>query len=273
MSVLVVLLLVAGAFVVFGGSKSASAEVIDAVNSTLGDKTAQITMNETITTAGKTLTANGTGAIDFTHEALQVNLNATIDGQQVPIVVDYVAGVIYEQVPGLDQLIPGKSWISIDLSALQNASASQDPSAQGIGADPSVMLRVLAQHGNTVVALGPSTLDGVAVNGYAVTVNTSAISQELKNDNLPSWMRQAVTGLKTQSFTMKVFVDNSNLLRSFELQMTESKQSTGPITIDETLGLSHYGSAVSVTSPPAGQIETFPQFLQAEQAAQGTTSS
>ncbi|HEY7947479.1 MAG TPA: hypothetical protein VID75_07380 [Acidimicrobiales bacterium] len=273
LSVLVVLLLLAGAFVVFGGSKSASAEVIDAVNSTLGDKTAQIDMNETITAAGRVLTAKGTGGIDFTHEALEVNLNANVDGQQLPIQVNDVSGVIYEKIPGLDQLIPGKSWISIDLSALQNAANAQNPSAQGVGADPSVMLRMLAQQGNKVVALGPSTLDGVGVNGYAVTVNPSTVLQELKNADLPSWMRQAVVGLKTQSITMRVFVDDAGLLRSFELHMDETKGTSGPIIIDETLGFSDYGSAVSVTTPPAGQIETFEQFLQAEQAAQGAPAS
>jgi hypothetical protein len=267
LSVLVVLLLVAGAFVIFGGSRSASAEVIDAVNSTLGDKTAQISMNETITTAGKTLTATGTGAMDFTHEALQVNLNASLDGQQVPIEADYVAGVIYEQIPGLDQILPGKSWISLDLSSLQNASASsQDPSAQNVGANPSVILRALAQQGNSVVALGPSTLDGVAVNGYAVKMNAAAVSQQLKKANLPAWIRQSLVGLKTHDINLKVYVDNSDLLRSFQFQTTESKGSSGPIDISETLDFSHYGTPVSVTVPPADQVASFQQLLQAEQA-------
>ncbi|HVC70931.1 MAG TPA: hypothetical protein VNC61_11815 [Acidimicrobiales bacterium] len=266
LSVLVVILLVAGALVVFGGSKSASAEVIDAVNSSLGDKTAQITMNETITTAGKTLTAKGTGGMDFTHEAVQIELNATVDGQQIPVEVEYVGGVIYEKVPGLDQLVPGKSWLSIDVSSLQSSSTPQDPSAQSVGENPTVMLRMLAQQGNKVVALGPSTRDGVAVNGYAVTVDASTVSQELRKASLPSWMRRSLIGLKSQNINLKVYVDNSDLLRSFEFQTTESKVSTGPIDINETLGFSKYGTAVSVSAPTADQVASYEQVLQAEQA-------
>ncbi len=262
LTVLVVVLLVAAASVIFGGSKSASAEVISAVNSTLGDKTAQITMSESINAAGTTVTGKGTGAMDFTHDALQLQMTISAAGQQVPIEADYLGGVIYENVPGLDQIAPGKSWISIDLSSLQNAS--QDQSAQGVGTNPSAMLRMLAQQGNTVVALGPSTLDGVAVNGYDVTVNASKVSQELKKANLPSWIQQSLTGLKTKNVDLKVFVDNANLLRAFQFQTTESTKAAGQLSVSETISFSHYGTPVSVSAPPADQTIGFQQFIQAE---------
>jgi hypothetical protein len=265
LSVLVVVLLVAGALVIFGGGKSASAEVIDAVNSTLGDKTAQITLNESIGTANTALTGKGTGAIDFTHETLQLQMTVSADGQEVPIVADYLGSVIYEKVPGLDQITPGKSWISIDLSSLPSTS-SPDPTAQGVGDNPSVMLRMLAQQGNKVVALGPSTLDGVDVNGYAVTVTAANVSEELKNAGFPASVRRSLVGSKAQDINLKVFADHSDLLRSFEFQTTQSTGSSGPINVDETIGFSHYGTPVSVPPPPADQVVSFEQFLQAEAA-------
>jgi hypothetical protein len=270
-SILVVILLVVGAVVVFGGTTSASAKVIDAVNSTLKDGTAHVTMNLSGSADGTNVTGTGTGSIDFTNDALQLQMNVAAEGQQVPISAVYLGGVVYETVPGLSTLVPGKSWLSIDVSALQKEEA-QNPSTEGLGNNPTVMLQMLAQQGNTVVALGPSTVGGVAVNGYSVTVDPSTVAQELKNANLPSWMQQAVAGLKVHDINMKVYVDNAGLLRSLEIQLTESDATAGPVTVDETLNLSDYGAPVNVTAPPASQVESYQQLLQVA-GAQGTTTS
>jgi hypothetical protein len=270
-SILVVILVVVGIVVVFGDSTSASAKVVDAVNSTLSDGTAHVTMNLSGSADGTDVTGTGSGSIDFTNNALQLQMNVAADGQQVPISAIYLGGVVYETIPGLSTVVPGKSWLSIDLSALQKAEA-QNPSTGGLGNNPTVMLQMLAQQGNTVVALGPSTVGGVAVNGYAVTVNPSTVAQELKNANLPSWMQQTVAGLKVHDINMKVYVDNAGLLRSFEIQLTESDATAGPVTVDETLNLSDYGTPVNVTAPPADQVESFQQLLQVA-GTQGTTAT
>jgi hypothetical protein len=270
-SIVVVVLLIVGAIFVFGGSKSASAQVIDAVNSTLQNGTAQVTMNLSGQAAGTSVTGTGTGGIDFRSNALQLKMTVGADGQQLPVTAIYLGGVIYESVPGLNVVAPGKSWLSLDLSSLQKAEA-QDPSSQGLGSNPSVMLQMLAQQGNTVVPLGPSTVDGVAVNGYSVTVQPSAVAKQLKKANLPSWMQQAVSGLKVHTISIKVFVDHAGLLRSYEMQLSESTGTSGTFSFDETLGFSNYGTPVTVTAPPASQVESFQQLLQAA-GAQGTTSS
>ena len=269
-SIIVVILLIVGAVVVFGNSTSASAKVINAVTSTLNDGTAHVTLNLSGSAQGTNVTGTGSGNIDFTDNALQLQMNVAADGQQVPISAIYLGGVVYETIPGLSTLVPGKSWLSIDLSALQKAEA-QSPSTQGLGNNPTVMLQMLAQQGNKVVPLGPSTVGGVAVDGYSVTVNPSTVSQELKKANLPSWMQQTVAGLKVHNIDMLVYIDHAGLLRSFEIQLTESDATTGPVTIDETLNLSDYGTPVNVTAPPADQVESFQQLLQVA-GTQGTTS-
>jgi hypothetical protein len=261
-SVLVVILLVVGAVVIFGGSESASAKVVSAVDSTLNNGTAHLTMTLSGSSAGTNVTGSGSGSIDFTNDALQLQMTVGADGQQVPISAIYLGGVIYESIPGLSTVAPGKSWLSIDLSSIQKLEA-QSPTTQGLSSNPALNLQLLAQQGNTVVPLGPSTIDGVAVNGYSVTVNTSKVAQKLKNANLPSWMQQAVTGLKVQNLDMKVFIDNSGMLRSLETQLKEKTAAAGSVSFDETLDFSDYGTPVSVTAPPAGQVESFQQLLQA----------
>jgi hypothetical protein len=179
--------------------------------------------------------------------------------------------MVYETIPGLSTIAPGKTWVSIDLSALQKAAA-QSPSTQGLGNNPGVMLQMLAQQGNTVVPLGASTIGGVAVNGYSVTVNPSSIEQQIKNADLPSWIQQAVGNLKVHDIAMKVYVDKAGLLRSFEVETSESSGSAGSVSFDETLDLSDYGTPVNVTAPPAGQVESYQQLLQAAGTQGGSTS-
>lgn len=266
LSLAVVVLLVAGSVVVFGGSKSASAQVVDAVNSTLNNGTAHVTVTVSGTADATNLSGAGSGSIDFTNHAMQLHLTMSVLGEQVPLDAVYQGGVVYESVPGLSTVLPGKSWLSIDLSALQQAAA-KNPSADGLFSDPAVMLQMLAQQGNQVVALGPSTVDGVAVDGYRVTVTPSAIAQQLKGANLPSWMRQAVSGLKVHTMTLNVFVNHAGMLRSFETQLSEST-SAGSVSFDDSLDFSDYGAPVTVTAPPADQVESYQQFLQAA-ASQG----
>jgi hypothetical protein len=131
---------------------------------------------------------------------------------------------------------------------------------------------MLAQQGNKVVARGPSTVGGDAVDGFAVTVDPADIAQKLKQADLPEWMQQAASNLTVHAFTVDVFVDHAGLLRSLSVHMDESTAATGNIAIAETLDFSDYGTPVTVTAPPAGQVETIEQFLQAE-ATPGNSSS
>ncbi|MGH9017234.1 MAG: hypothetical protein ACRDY1_05755 [Acidimicrobiales bacterium] len=267
----VVVIVVVVAVTVFGRSESASAKVVDAVNKTLTNGTAHLTMSLSGRTQGTNETATGTGDIDFADNSMQLQMEVTADGQQVPIGAIYLGGVIYESVPGLSTVVPGKTWLSIDLSSLQKAE-SQSPSTQNLGNNPSVMLQILARQGNTVTSLGPSTVDGVAVNGYSVTVNESKLEAQLKGADLPSWMRRAAAELKLNDSIVKVYIDDNGVLRSLVTQSSGSSTAAGSISAVETLDFSDYGTPVSITAPPSGQVETFQQLLQAAVSSSGTST-
>lgn len=270
---LIVVVGAAGIAIVVTGGKSAEAAVIDSVNTTMADGTAHITMALSAHTPTGTVTGTGTGAIDFNNNAMQLQLSVGEAAQQLQLQIVYLAGSIYENIPGIDQLVPGKSWVSLDLSSLQGAG-SQNPSSLGTGNNPAAELRLLAQQGNTVVALGSSTIDGISVEGYAVTLDASAIKAKLAQAKLPSWMTSALSNVKLGDTTLKVFVDGSGLLRRMSIGLNESVGSSGNVGVDESLDFSDYGTAVSVSAPPPDQVVSFQQFLQAAEAqAGGTTPS
>jgi hypothetical protein len=271
--VVVLVAAAAGGFVLAGGgAKSAEAAVIDSVNSTMADRTAHVTMNLAVNTSSTTVSGTGTGDIDFGRNAMQLQLTVGLAGQQVQMQAVYVAGSVYEQVPGLGQLIPGKSWISLDLSSLAAASG-QSAGALGTSNNPTAMLRLLAQQGNTVVSLGSSTIGDTPVQGYSVTLDPAAIRAKLAHADLPSWMTTALSQLNIQGTTLKVYVDGSGLLRRFSLNLTETVASTAKVTVDESLDFSDYGATVNVTAPPPEQVVSFDQFLRDAGAAGGTPST
>jgi hypothetical protein len=254
--------LVAGILVsVLGSGPNADAVVINAVTSAIGDKTAHVDVTSSSQVDGQRVTFTGTGAIDFTQNALQMTLTGNAAGQALTIQAIYVGETVYESVPEIAQVVPGKSWLSIDLSSLTQATG-QSATASELGGDPIASLKLLTVQGNTVTALGPSTVDGQAVQGYSVTFNPSAVQSELTNANLPAWLKQAVSQVQIGSDLEKLYVDGTGDLVRFSQSVTEKVGSVGSLTEDESLDFSDFGAAVSITAPPADQVVPFSQFLQ-----------
>jgi hypothetical protein len=231
---------VAVSLVVALGGTDAQAAVINAVNSTMADKTAQATFTGTVESDGQTVIVNGTGDFDFTRSAVGLEVSANAEGQQVKTEELFIGGTLYVQTPGLAQAEPGKTWISVDLSALTNSTAAGSTGAIGSGGNPAANLQLLAQEGNTVTPLGSSTVDGVTVQGYAVTVNPAVINSQLAQDNLPSWMRQTLSNVNFGTTSFKVFI----------------------VSVGETIDFSDYGAPVDIQAPPPDQVLDFSQFAQ-----------
>jgi hypothetical protein len=202
---------------------------------------------------------------------MQLQMSVGVGAQQIQTQTLYIAGAVYEQVPGLAQVVPGKSWLSVDLSSL-GASAGQNPSALATGDNPTAMLRILAQQGNTVVPLGSSTINGVSVQGYSVTLDPTAIKNKIAQDKLPSWMADALSHLNIGDANLDVYVDGSGLLRRFRLSLSETVPSAGTVRVDESLDFSDYGTTVTVTAPPPDQVVSLQQFLAQANASSGSAS-
>jgi hypothetical protein len=268
-SVGAVVALVVSAVLVFGGGTSAEAAVLNAVNTTMADKTAHITLTVSANGDGQAINATGTGGIDFTQSAMQLQMPISVDGQQITLQEIYSGDTLYEGIPGLDQLEPGKSWLSLDLSSIVKA-AGQDSTS--VFNNPAAMLRVLGQQGNTVTSLGASTVDDVSVQGYEVTISPAALRADLAKADLPSWMRQAMANVSPGVEHVKVYVDSQGLLRREALNIQMSLGSS-PLAMTALVDFSAYGAPVSVSAPPADQVVSFQQFLQDAQAALGSQTS
>ena len=254
-----------------GGGKSAQAAVIASVNQAVNSKTARGTLTMTIASSGNgpaRMVGSGTGALDFASGAMDFNLGIHIGNidQPLSIRVIYLGGTIYENIPQIGELLPGKTWISLDFSGLAKAASGSGGTLE-FGGNPAAMLRLLGQQGNSVVPLGSSKINGVTVNGYRVTFDPASMKSKLDSANIPSWMRDAVNEVNLQNATEEVYIDGSGQLRRTAMHVDVSGPSGKSGSVDETFDLSDFGAPVTISAPPANQVADFQQFLQSIKGA------
>jgi hypothetical protein len=256
---IVVLALVGSAVVDSQGSGStADAAIVHAVNTAIARKTADVSETGSAVAAGHTVSFSGSGEVDFATSAISLNIGLAEAGQQIDEQALYIGGMVYEQTPGISEVAPGKSWVSIDLSSLAQ-EASQG--GTGLGGNPLAMLRALALQGNTVTDQGMTSFNSQSVHGYSVTFNPSVIENEMHNANLPAWMQQTLSQVKVSQGSQEVYVDGAGNLAGASYAITESVESAGTVNVSESLAFSNYGTPVSVTAPPADQVIPFTDFL------------
>ncbi|HSN03194.1 MAG TPA: hypothetical protein VLS91_06895 [Acidimicrobiales bacterium] len=261
---LVVIVATVGVVIGLGSSNNADAAIIDAVNSAIGSKTALVGISENVSSAGGSLSVTGTGAFDFTDRAFQMDVGGDVGGNHVAISAIYLGGTIFEQVPGVSKIAPGKIWISMDLSSLTAQSPSSTTSA--LGGDPLTSLYELTQQGATVVDLGSSSVDGQSAEGYRVTFSPAFLQQQVHNANFPSWMQAAATSTKFHSGSETVYLAHDTLIR-LTLNVAVQSSTSGPVTFEEDLNFNNFGTPVSVVAPPSSQVVTIEQFLQLAHSA------
>ena len=175
-------------------------------------------------------------------------------------------------MPGIAQELPGKSWLSFDLSSLSGATGTYG--ATGLSGNPAATLRILGQNGATVTELGSSTRNGVQVEGYAVTVSPAMLEADVAKATLPPSIRAAVKKVSYSGLDAKVYVDGHGLLRSVTATMQETVASGGTHTVAFTETFSGYGSTVAdISAPPATEVATLQQVAQAGGSGAATSGS
>ncbi len=96
LSLLLAMVLVGvGAFLLFGRHADADAAVADAANSALASHSADFTVSGSGGAAGQNLTMTGSGAIDFTRNAMQMSIAVSSGPEKVTEQAIYVNKVIY----------------------------------------------------------------------------------------------------------------------------------------------------------------------------------
>lgn len=237
----------------------AAPAVAVSVGRAIASRTALGTLSVVVDSAEGRTAGAGTADLDFALGEMSAQVVLDDDGENMTLNERYVRGEIFEQIPGLSDLVPGKSWVSVELSDAAQITGGRAGGFAG-GGNPTAMLALLTRRGDKARSTGPTSIDGVQVTGYRIKLNPSVIDQELSTAALPQWTGSAMDGSALGNTYDSVFVDKKGELREFAVH---SVIGVGPerITIDESLDLSEYGTAVTVIPPPPAEVVGIRQLL------------
>jgi hypothetical protein len=263
-AVTTLLLVVGGAILlVQGRGPSADASVASAAASTMNNRTADVSVSGTFGTGGAGVNVSGTGTVNFTQNAADWQMETSFRGHQLSESAVTVGGTIYLNGSFVSQVVPGKPWIAMNLGQMsQAASASPLLIGDELSTNSSSeILKILGQQGNTVTALGPSTINGTTVQGYSVHLNPDAVADVIARSNLPGWMQRSTSSPGTLDVSYTVFVDSTGLLYRMMVDLAlpvHGQNLHGVISMD----FSDFGTATTIAAPPADQVAPYQALLQ-----------
>lgn len=237
----------------------AGAAVLAAVSSTVGRRTSAVSIHGTVSERGVSVTMAGSGVVDYAaHEAY---LDMSVPGARGVTVRELlVGGIIYEQIPGIGAVVPGKSWVSVDLASLGGYVGTAPTGGWGAATDPLAVVPLLEKEGGIVTALGPSTQDGQSVQGYRVRFGSRALAVQLSRADLPPGLRTAESALALDGMSVNLYVSAAGLLTSMKLQLRGVATSIA-FSVALTMSFSTFGKTVTLSAPPAAQVLTLRQFV------------
>jgi hypothetical protein len=237
-----------------------TAVLATAYENTVAAKSAQLTLQVTVTAAGKQVTESGTGAVDWgTRQGtidVKVEVPAASGSTSLTLREVIDGGNAYVMLPSsLIGAAGGKPWIETSFGSLTSGSST--------GEDPTQVLSLLEADSSGVTEVGPATIDGAATTEYRAVVDPAKVEA-----GAPAAVKQLLARASQASgltsVPIDVWVDGQGLARQITEDVTTTPpassggSSAGPVKLDLTMNLSNYGQPVSVTVPPASQVTSIP---------------
>ncbi len=276
-SVVIVAAAVGGVFASHGssapGSGMAPADfVVSSTQTTLAQRTADVTFSGSVSAQGQNIPISGTGQVDFDTNDFSATLSENAESHTFAIQELISSGQFYMgmSIDGHDmsEMTGGAHWVGISLP--------DQSSSSGLGAanvDPIAQLKALEQKGATVTSLGTEVIDGTTVSGYSVTPSR----QEVENEIQQEVQQNQISGVTAQqmlqapnligTFTSQVWIDGSGFIRQENVNI-----SGGSAGIDAkvTVTYQNYGTPVSISTPAPSDVIPFSQFLDDLKTLQST---
>jgi hypothetical protein len=243
--------------VAYGEPATGGGPLSKAYQSTVGAKTADMSMSLKEQVHGQAITISAKGAFDWSRSLGHMSMTISAPPSGPERLNEVLAGSDeYVQLPAAARsAVGGKAWIEVSLGS-GGSSAETD--------NPTTMLALLEAGSSGVKKVGSARLDGVDTTVYRAIVDPSQEDQ-----NLPSQLRKSEQQVLSQfagttSVPVELWVDGQGRVRQLVEHATltpkagSAAASAGPIHMVVTVGLSNYGTPVSVTVPAQSQVSHQP---------------
>ena len=202
------------------------------------------------------------GALDFTSHRGSFDYDIPGVGQ-FHAVVD--GATVYADIPQLAPVLGGKQWLSVDLDTIGKAAGVSGMSGleQTSSSNPADYLSYLRGAGD-VQTLGQEIVGGATTTHYHAVVDLDRAAQSLPVAQQAT-IRQVIGLAGTATFPADVWVDAAGLVRqvrfAFDYSHSPQPKVAAVGSMQVTVDYSNFGAPVSVTVPPASQVESFSDLL------------
>ncbi|MEU0072734.1 hypothetical protein ABZ027_24745 [Streptomyces sp. NPDC006332] len=234
-----------------GPEKTGDSRVVRAAyDRTRAADTAKLTVSTKAVADGRSVTAQGTGAVDLAKGDSRM----TLVSQGSRIEQRVVDGIVYQKPPaGQREPLPeGKAWMKIDPARLPRSGSGDarvsDP-VQPFG-------YVEKLDSGEVTRIGTQTLNGTRTTRYRVNIDVSTLA---RGDG--GQARELRRQLGTSSIPVDLWLDEEGRLRQETVRLTlRPLRDSSPtdredtrVTSTTTLRFDDFGTRVSVQPPPSAQ--------------------
>jgi hypothetical protein len=259
-----------------GSGPAAVTVVARSASATSSAGSARVSMTVRISSASGPLAAGRTlqseGAVDF--GARQATFRVTTETGSIDAVMD--GTVVYEHIPQLAPAVGGKTWLKIDLKTAGQVVGVPGLSSvlQSQPSDPTQTLGYLRGASSQITRVGHEAVRGVATTHYRATVDLNKAAASLGPDPRAA-LRQLIDrlGLKP-TFPVDVWIDAQDRVRRMHLVQEFSPAAPAgsapatslPSSVELTMELFDFGTAVSVQPPPPDQVTDISDLINRSRA-------
>ena len=274
LAIVVVLIAAIGVVVyaVKGNGPDPNGALESAVAHTVGAKTADVAISVSVGAAGIHESIDGNGTTNFVTNATNMTLRYDAGGRSIVerAIVDGSTGY-FNVGPIVGEVAPGKSWLSLNLNS-GSTSGPNGVAGGGIFSDPNTMIKVLETAGTSVTMLGSSTVDGVAVQAYAIHLSPAGIAKVMRSSRAPASLRAQLAQVHYDRLDYVVDIDGADYLREVRVSGSFGAEGIGA-TVTSAMHLSDYGIPVHVVPPPADEVIPLQQFEKLDAQSQGPANT
>jgi hypothetical protein len=206
------------------GTQAPAAYVAQAALQSMARETAEISLSGTVQVSGHTVALRGTGAVEFTTDAMAVYASYQFSGYSFALRMIMAGGYTYLAVSydGRDLAVSARQWAQKALTESEPVSLTNLDLPSAVSG--------LGELSDAVTPLGVKTIDGQSCTGYGVNPATGRPAGPL--------------------FTTTVWVNSDQLLCQLSEVIPQNSPAGsyapgGQVVAD----FSHYGAPVHITAP------------------------
>ncbi|MER7716079.1 LppX_LprAFG lipoprotein [Streptomyces flaveolus] len=227
-----------------GARQQDTTAVRNAYDRTAEAETAKLTVKVKADANGKSVTADGRGALDLAEG--DSTMTITAEGQSIEQRV--IDQVLYQKAPD-QKAAGGKPWMKIDL---KRAADQQGANPQQIGDPAQSAAYAKAITDKDVSEVGTEKIDGVDTTHYKVSIDVA---------KLPGGDRLAKQIGPT--LPMQIWLDEEGRIRRQQIDMAleapasarpEGSASPQQVKVSTLMEFSDFGTEVDAEAPPASQV-------------------